>query len=560
MATVAPGRHVRRTRPARYAAAALLALALLVAAPASAWAADATPAPPPPSTAPGTPAATPQAAPGPAPTVPGGTSPTPQNTTPTPTGPAPQGCASADPTCTTVPATPSTPAAPATPATPSAPTPTTTPPAPTIPGDGGSGGVAGWIADNITKAIDSFFRGLVIGGLNPLLDLLGRTLLTTPTPSDVPAIGQLWSTSWTITVAAYSLLIMAGGITAMAYGSTQTRITIKEIAPRIPLGFLAAGFSQFAAAKAIELANPLPGAILGQGLDPQSASTQLRAIVLGALGGGPDSVNGGIFAVFLGLFLAGAIVALLCVYIGRIVLTVVLIGIAPLALACHALPQTERIAFWWWRAFFSVLGIQIAQAFVLIASFRVFFTPGGFSLLGPTPDGVVNLLAAITMVYFLFKIPFWLMPRIGQGRGILGRIVRAYVLGRAMGLLRGGFGPRRRGVDPQRPRGGRGGGRGGRGGPRGRGGRGGGPRRGPGGGPADPYDHVEANADGQLLIPLTRVPRVRRSGPARGVPRAPRPPRRPRAAPRRGGAGRSPKGPRLAGWDRAGSDAILRPC
>jgi hypothetical protein len=353
----------------------------------------------------------------------------------------------------------------------------------------------------------------VTAALNPLLDLLGRTLLTTPKPSDLPAIGELWTTSWGIMVAAYGILIMIGGITVMSFESVQTRTSIKEIAPRIPVGFLAATLSQFLAGKAIELANPLPAAILGQGLDPNTASTQLRNIVLGAIAppvgptGATASINRSIFVIFLGLFLAGAVVALLCTYIARVTLTVALIGAAPLALAGHALPQTEKMAFWWWRAFFACLGIQIAQSFVLIASFKVFFTPGGFTLFGPTPDGVVNLLAAITLIYFLFKIPFWMMPRIGHGSSILGRIVRAYVMGRALGLLGGRFG--------------RGAGRAGARAGRGRRRRGG--RRGRGGEPSDPYAHVEADPDGQLLLPLTRVPRVRRPGPARGVPRQPRP-------------------------------------
>ena len=332
------------------------------------------------------------------------------------------------------------------PSTPPPPSAHTTPTAPDTGGSGG-GGIVGWITRGITSAINAFFRGLVTAALDPLLDLLGKTLLTTPTPSQIPAIGQLWTTSWEISVAGYGILIMAGGITIMMFGTVQTRTSVKEIAPRIPVGFLAAALSQFLAGKAIELANPLPGKILGQGVDPDTASKQLRNIVLGAISSpGPSGeVNRSIFVIFLGLFLAGGVVALLCTYIARVVLTVSLIGAAPLALAGHALPQTEKVAFWWWRAFFSCLGIQIAQSFVLTASFKVFFTPGGFTVFGPTPDGVVNLLAAITMIYFLFKIPFWMMPRIGGGggSGVLGRIVRAYITGRAMGLLGGGrFGSR----------------------------------------------------------------------------------------------------------------------
>ncbi|WP_241883074.1 hypothetical protein, partial [Frankia sp. KB5] len=330
----------------------------------------------------------------------------------------------------------------------------TTPTAPST--GGGGGGVVGWITDAINSAITAFFRTLVTAALNPLLDLLGRTLLTTPEPSQLPAIGELWSTSWAISVTAYGTLIMFGGITVMALGTVQSRISIKEVAPRIPVGFLASGLSQFLAGKAIQIANAVPGGILGQGLNPDTAAGQLKTVVLGAIVPTPGGYGRSVFVIFLGLFLAGSVVALLCTYIARITIEVVLIGAAPLALAGHGHPLTEKMAFWWWRAFFGCLGIQIAQSFVLIASFRVFFTPGGFTVFGPTPDGVVNLLAAITLIYFLFKIPFWMMPRIGHGGGgILGRVVRAYITGRALGLLGGRrFGASRTRTRIPAPRGG----------------------------------------------------------------------------------------------------------
>jgi len=37
---------------------------------------------------------------------------------------------------------------------------------------------------------------------------------------------------------------------------------------------------------------------------------------------------------------------------------------------------------------------------------RVFLAPGGFTLFGPTSDGLVNLLVACSLMYILYKIPF----------------------------------------------------------------------------------------------------------------------------------------------------------
>ncbi|ETA00919.1 hypothetical protein CcI6DRAFT_03606, partial [Frankia sp. CcI6] len=457
-------RHRRRGRGLLLAGTAAFALLLAVVVPAVASAATAPPVPStaPSAGAPGSTGPTPDPQPGPSPVPPGqeppatpapsggGATPAPDTPSTPPDGSGGNGsggtgepCPADNPDCTT------------TPEVPAPPVPHTTPPAPDTGGDGG--GIVGWITNAINNAITAFFRTLVTAALNPLLDLLGRTLLTTPEPSQLPAIGEMWSTSWAISATAYGALIMFGGITVMSLGTVQSRISIKEIAPRIPVGFLASGLSQFLATKAIQGANVLPGAILGQGLNPDTAAGQLRNIVLGSIAPTPGGLGRSVFVIFLGLFLAGSIVALLCTYIARITIEVALIGAAPIALAGHGHPLTEKMAFWWWRAFFGCLGIQIVQSFVLIASFKVFFTPGGFTVFGPTPDGVVNLLASITLIYFLFRIPFWMMPRIGHGggHGIIGRVVRAYIIGRALGLLGARFG-RGAGRRAGRGRGGRG--------------------------------------------------------------------------------------------------------
>ncbi len=74
-----------------------------------------------------------------------------------------------------------------------------------------------WITEGVTKAMDEFFGELVKDALNPLLKLLGETLLTTPDPSALPRVGQLWENSREIAVAVYALVILVAGIVVMAY-------------------------------------------------------------------------------------------------------------------------------------------------------------------------------------------------------------------------------------------------------------------------------------------------------------------------------------------------------
>ncbi|MEY8042568.1 hypothetical protein AB8O55_24450, partial [Saccharopolyspora cebuensis] len=348
----------------------------------------------------------------------------------------------------------------------------------------------------VNDAIDSFFRDLVTPALNSLLDLLANTLLTTPTLDQLPRIGELWNSSWQIMLACYGMLILIAGIIVMAYETMQTRISIKEILPRVIIGFLAGALSLWVCAQAINLANALAKAIMSGGVDENSSADTLKQLVM-------SSLNGGFFIIFIGLFLAGMLVALLLTYIVRVALTVILIAGAPLALMCHALPHTEGIAKWWWKAFGGCLAIQLGQSLALITAMRVFLSPGGFTFFGPTTDGLVNLLVSLALMYILFKIPFWILGSIrgGGGRSLVGSLVRGFIAYKTFGLLRGlgggggGGAPKPRGGGPKEP------------------------------GPTDPYASPRATPSGQYMLPLEGVKRQRASKATQraGAKPAPRP-------------------------------------
>jgi hypothetical protein len=355
------------------------------------------------------------------------------------------------------------------------------------PGDNGGSGQADCgvfsIGGCVTNAINGFFTGIVTDALNPLLDLLSKTLLTTPTLDSLPRVGELWNNSWQILLASYALLVLIAGILVMGYETVQTRHSIKEIAPRIVVGFLAGALSLWVATKGIEIANGLAQAVMGGGLDASTAGDTLKNLVL-------SSLNGGTFIIFIGIFLAGMLIVLLVTYIVRVALTIILIAGAPLALMFHALPQTEGIAKWWWKAYGGVLAIQVGQSLALITAMKVFLAPGGFTLFGPTVSGLVNLLVALALMYILFKIPFWILGSLrgGGGRSVVGSLVRGFLAYKTFGLLGGGGG----GGRTPRPSGGSRGGGGGSGSP-------------------NPYAHTRTTANGQYVLPL---PGVRRTRPA----------------------------------------------
>ncbi|UOZ03422.1 hypothetical protein [Amycolatopsis sp. WQ 127309] len=328
-------------------------------------------------------------------------------------------------------------------------------------------------------AASALFAAVVAAGLNPLLDLLGRTLLTTPEPDQLPGLGAAWTGSWHILLTSYVVLVLLAGLIIMSYQTLQSRYTVKEIAPRLVVGFLAGTLSLFLATKGIQIANALSAAVMGEGVEPGVLAHSLITMVQGSLHGG------GLFLGVLGLVLVAMLLVLLVVFIVRVLLTILLIAAAPIALMCHALPHTEGVAYWWWKGYGGVLVIQVGQSMTLVVSVKIFFAPGGFTLFGPSLSALVNVLLCIALLYVLIKIPFWFLAPLRSGRGsLLGRVVRGALAFKTMGLLSGALAARGGGPAPRRG----------------------------GGMPADP----PATRSGQFMLPL----RVRRT--RVGAPRSPR--------------------------------------
>ncbi|MBE1579440.1 hypothetical protein ACFORH_32890 [Amycolatopsis roodepoortensis] len=283
----------------------------------------------------------------------------------------------------------------------------------------------------ITEAINSAFRSIVEAALSPILELIGHTALSTPTISDLPGIGELWNNSWELVVAAYGLLILLGGIVVMGHESVQARYSIKEIGPRIPIAFMASALSLFFADKLIRLANGLTLGILGDGVNAPSLGNTLKDAVAGIQ-------TGGLFIILVGLVLVVVGLGLLVVYVVRIVITLVLIISGPLFLMFHALPHTDPLARWWWKAITATLAIQVAQALVLITAVRTFLS-GGVHLFGSTLSALGTLVAAIALFFILFKIPFWLLSaaKVSSGRSFLGGLAKAYIAAKTFGMVAG---------------------------------------------------------------------------------------------------------------------------
>ncbi len=303
------------------------------------------------------------------------------------------------------------------------------PPPTTAPGSGAPPDAAGPpglfdLAGRVREAINGWFRDLVARALNPTLDLVGRSVLATP---DLTAPGgrvaELWQLSRALAVACYVLLLTVGGVLVMAHESLQTRYAAKDVAPRLVVGFVAANLSLWLASLGIELANGLSGALLGQGVAPEHVAATLKAVLVFPL----DDADVLLLLVALVVVVLGLV--LVASYIIRVTLLVVLLVAAPLALACHALPQTEELARWWWRAVTACLGVQVAQSLALVTALRVFFQADRAAVLGLGGARLVDLLVAVCLLWLLVRIPGWAARMVFAGRpGAAVRIARSYVI------------------------------------------------------------------------------------------------------------------------------------
>jgi hypothetical protein len=288
------------------------------------------------------------------------------------------------------------------------------------------------IGGQISSGIDSWFRGLVTDALNPTLELVGRTVLSTPDVAGQGRVGEIWLLTLGIADSLLVLFVLAGAGLVMTHETLHTRYALKDALPRIAFAAIVVNASLSICGQMIAFANALSGGFLAGGVDPVQASAQLKQFVFAALSGA------GIFVILLGLAAAVLAVILLVLYIVRAALILLLVAAAPLLLLTHVLPQTDGLAHLWWRGMTAALGVQVAQSLVLATAVRVFFDSGGHAALGLSVSGsLIDLLVCICLFWILIRIPFWAKDMVFSGRrSAVTQIARSYVLGRA---LRGGM-------------------------------------------------------------------------------------------------------------------------
>lgn len=263
------------------------------------------------------------------------------------------------------------------------------------------------VGGRIRHAISGWFADILAAAVEPVFDALGQTIFSSPRVDQHPRISMLWKFSLAVADAALVIFVLAGSGVAMAGDEVSSRVTLKEMLPRLLMAAATVNLSLFAVGYLIDFSNSLARGFLGAAVDPSDISRELVERIFAVI----DNP----FLALVALLIEVLAILVLVAYVVRVAALVVLAAAAPLFLVSHTLPQTEGWARAWWRALLALLAAPVAQAMLLTATLRVFLT--GDLLALPAGGGLIDLLVIGCLLYLLFKIPFWAINTALSGAG-----------------------------------------------------------------------------------------------------------------------------------------------
>lgn len=259
-----------------------------------------------------------------------------------------------------------------------------------------------WLYNGLIEWLAERVQGM-LGGL---VSFLTATFFTSPDVTAFPQVQALVGRSMLVVNAAFVLAIIAAGAIAMTHGTFQIRYQAKDLLPRLVFGFVIANFGVELCRMLTETANALMVAMVGE----TASGPQVVAFVKARIASALADPAAAVLAVVIGLIIVVLFYLLLVGWFVRIAALIVLAGVAPVALACYALPQTQSAAGLWWRSLLGCLATPVLQA--------IFFTNGVDLLLdpehnvpillgiGPAPStDVFNLFIAACLLWVTARIP-----------------------------------------------------------------------------------------------------------------------------------------------------------
>jgi hypothetical protein len=252
-------------------------------------------------------------------------------------------------------------------------------------------GLVGWLAE---KAVD------LLGGL---VAFLASSLFTSPDVTVLPQVTSIAGRASLIVNACFVLAIIAVGIVTMTGDSVETRYNLKQLIPRLVVGFVMSAFSVPLTGQLITIANALTVSMTGTTAPTTETINFVKTRITAAL---TDEANALLVAI-IGLLIVVLMFMLVGTWLTRIGTLVLLAGIAPVALACYATPWTQGAADLWWRTILSCLATPTLQAVSFSAGMDLLINPDANLpiLLGLPGSDTLNLMLVAGVLWVTVKIP-----------------------------------------------------------------------------------------------------------------------------------------------------------
>ncbi len=260
--------------------------------------------------------------------------------------------------------------------------------------------MVGWFINGIV----SWLAGFLLDALKWIWSLLAQAVFVTPDVTGFPQVTAISGRSLLIANSCYLLVITVAGIIIMTRDTIQARYGVAELAPRLVIGLIAANLATPICTNLISLSNGLTTALTGDGVAGTGSIGQMQRTVTAAM----TNPSNALLTALIGLIILVLTCMLLVTWLVRIGVLVVLVGIAPAALACHGLPQLEGAAKVWWRAILATLGTVVLQALALHMALSVFLSPdANVPALGlpGDPTDTFNLFIVACLLWTVVKIP-----------------------------------------------------------------------------------------------------------------------------------------------------------
>jgi hypothetical protein len=294
--------------------------------------------------------------------------------------------------------------------------------------------VAGWL---INGAV-AWLAVAVVEVIKLLWGLLSQTAFSTPDVTGLPQVAAITGTSMMIVNVCFILAVLAAGIAVMIRGVVPSRYGVGELLPRLVVGWIAANFAVPICRNLVVFANALSDALTGGGITANDSLTRMQRVIIDAL----TNPASALLAVIIGLVLAVLTAMLIVTWLARLGVLVVLVGVSPVALACHASPFTDAAARLWWRALLGTLATVLVQALALHIALSVFLNPQANVVplgIAHDPTGTFNLFLVVCVMWVVIKIPGMMrryVTRGGGGPNVAGLIVRTVLIQQLTSVLR----------------------------------------------------------------------------------------------------------------------------